>query len=880
MSASTATSSKSVRRGVSLRLRLVLLMLLITVPIVALVNILIASWANELLTEDAKQQLLLVNRALSANAQGWLNSHFQALQAMVSLPETASMEPSQQTPLLQAVTNAYPNLYLAQTVDLNGANVARSDNGTPQTSADQQWFQLAKSGKTATELLLTREVYKPGLVMAAPIKDASGKVVGVGAISSNLDDISSQVFSSVIGRTGYGYIVDGNNHVVAHPDMDQVRADFGSAPPVAALRNGLVGAVTYVDERGVPWLAYVSRLENGWGVIVQEQMEELLSSVRPFQQIAWLALGIGIVLLAALTWVVIGRALQPIKTLTQVATAAAGGDLSQSAPLRHYDEVGILSEAFNTMIARLRDLIGSLETRVAMRTEQLRAGADVGQAAVSILDTNQLLREIVNLITDRFGFYYTAVFLADSTNKWAVLHEATGEAGRILKERKHQLEIGGQSMVGSVMKTRKARIALDVGDEAVRFANPLLPDTRSEIALPLVIGTRAIGALDVQSTQMAAFDEASAAVLQSMADQIAIALSNTLQFQQAQTALQRTRQLYETSTAISNAADAAGVLQQLMTSAAADADAAQILTYGPRDDAGQYDYFEVAASWATRDGMATLPAAARVPPDQIPPIAPLASEPYIIRDAADTAVPLSQQEILRSMGMRALLGYALVAGSQPIGLLLIAYRNPHMFTPAETQPLQALAGQIAVTLRNQQLVREQVTARQQLDEVNRRLTGQVWEQYARARGQVLRKADVGPGVQQDDLPSQLAAPVLIHGQEIGQLHLEDAAPDREWSPSEQALIQAVAGEVAIAIENARLIEQTERRAQREARLNQIAQQLRQTTDIHSILQTAAEQLSLALDTSHAQAHLGTPHTRRTARQRPNGHGDETEEGQL
>ena len=141
-------------------------------------------------------------------------------------------------------------------------------------------------------------------------------------------------------------------------------------------------------------------------------------------------------------------------------------------------------------------------------------------------------------------------------------------------------------MVGSAMKTRKARIALDVGDEAVRFANPLLPDTRSEIALPLVVGRRVIGALDVQSTQMAAFDEASAAVLQSMADQIAIALSNTLQFQQAQAALQRTRQLYEASTAISNAEDARDILHELMTQAVTDANAAQILTYGPRDEAG------------------------------------------------------------------------------------------------------------------------------------------------------------------------------------------------------------------------------------------------------------------------------------------------------
>jgi GAF domain-containing protein len=510
-----------------------------------------------------------------------------------------------------------------------------------------------------------------------------------------------------------------------------------------------------------------------------------------------------------------------------------------------------------------------LEQRINARTEQLRASADVGRAAVSILDTNQLLIEIVNLITDRFGFYYAAVFLADVTGKWAVLREATGESGRTLKERQHQLEIGGQSMVGTVMRTRKARIALDVGDEAVRFANPRLPDTRSEIALPLVVGTRVIGALDVQSTQMAAIDEASAAVLQSMADQIAIALSNTLQFHQAQTALQRTRQLYETSTAISNAQDAGGILQELMTHAVANATAAQILTYGPLDEAGQVAYFEVAASWARESSLQVQPPGTRILPDQTPPLAATADEPYVVRDAADSSVQPVQQQIMAAMGMRAMLGYALIAGSQPVGMLFILYREPHMFTPVETQPLQALAGQIAVTLRNQQLVHEQALARQQMDEINRRLTGQVWEQYARTRGQSVRKIDVGAGVSPDSsapMAKTLAAPVLIHGQEIGSLRLEDAAPDREWTPNEQALIQAVAGEVAIAIENARLIEQTEQRAQREARLNQIAQQLRQTTDVHSVLQTAIEQLSLGLDTSHAQAQIGKRADRERAQQ--------------
>ena len=127
---------------------------------------------------------------------------------------------------------------------------------------------------------------------------------------------------------------------------------------------------------------------------------------------------------------------------------------------------------------------------------------------------------------------------------------------------------------------------------------------------------------------------------------------------------------------------------------------------------GQYAYLEVAAHWAHDAAVTVLPVGTRVRPEQVPPVLRFGSEPYVIRDAADPAAARDQQQIMQALRMRALLGYALVAGSQPVGLLLIAYREPRMFTPAETQPLQALAGQIAVTLRNQQLVREQAAGRE------------------------------------------------------------------------------------------------------------------------------------------------------------------------
>ncbi|HTP10235.1 MAG TPA: GAF domain-containing protein [Anaerolineae bacterium] len=870
MSASTLDRSQAAstfqRRGLSLRSRLALTILTATLISFAIVALGIQDRARDALTLTASGALKSSTTALKDNVQTWLDLNVKALKTLAAQPAIISMDPAQQKPYLQAMQQAFalqgdqPATYLVSTTDDNGLNVARSDDTKPTDYSSREWFQGARAGQAPSfQTVIGATSKRPALVAATPIM-SNNQIIGVAMFASELPSIKAAVNANRVGETGQVYVIDSQARPIAvtDPTVPTDKVDpVDYLPIVQVLRSGTRGLYNYTDANGEHWDAYLESLPNSWGIIVQQKESEFLGPLHDFQNIALIIFGLGATILTVLTWFLIGRALNPISEVAAEATAAAGGNLNVVVPVRRHDEVGALAFAFNMMIDRLREFIGTLEQRINARTEQLRASAEVGRAAVSILDTNQLLREIVNLVTDRFGFYYTAVFLADNTNRWAVLREATGEAGRILKERKHQLEIGGQSMVGMVMKTRQARIALDVGDEAVRFANPLLPDTRSEIALPLMVGTRVIGALDVQSTQAAAFDEASAAVLQSMADQIAIALSNTLQFQQAQAALQRTRQLYEASTAISNAEDADSVLRELMTEAVSDASAAQILTYGPLDEAGQYAYLEVAASWATSDGMPRLPIGTRVLPEQTPPISAWAVEPYIIRDAADPSVPPEQQQIMQAMGMLAMLGYALVAGSQPVGLLLIGYREPHMFTPVETQPLLALAGQIAVTLRNQQLVHEQRIARQQLDEINRRLTGQVWQQYTRERGQAVRKVDVGPGVQSEfPTVAELTAPVLIHGQEVGRLRLEDATPDREWKPNEKALIEAVAGEVAIAIENARLIEQTERRAQREQTISAITSQIYAATDVKKVLQITAEELRRATGSARAVVKLG------------------------
>jgi PAS domain S-box-containing protein len=173
------------------------------------------------------------------------------------------------------------------------------------------------------------------------------------------------------------------------------------------------------------------------------------------------------------------------------------------------------------------------EETLERRAMQLQTAAEVSRAASSISDPDELLSQVVGLIRDRFNLYYAGLFLVDETGQRAVLRAGTGEAGQKMLEAHHQLEIGGSSMIAWCIANRQARIALDVGQEAVRFANSLLPKTRSEMALPLISRDIVIGAMTIQSDQPAAFAQEDISVLQSMADQTANAIENARLFEES-----------------------------------------------------------------------------------------------------------------------------------------------------------------------------------------------------------------------------------------------------------------------------------------------------------------------------------------------------------
>ncbi len=180
---------------------------------------------------------------------------------------------------------------------------------------------------------------------------------------------------------------------------------------------------------------------------------------------------------------------------------------------------------------------------MARRMAQLRTSAEISRQISALSDPDSLFQQVVNLIKEGFELYYVGIFLLDSTRQNAVLQAGTGEPGRQMLATGHHLAVGGSSMIGWSIANRKARVALDAGAEAVRFNNPNLPLTRSELALPIIAHDTVHGAMTVQSEKENAFDESDISMLQSIADSLAIALENDRLYNETRQRLDEIRAL-------------------------------------------------------------------------------------------------------------------------------------------------------------------------------------------------------------------------------------------------------------------------------------------------------------------------------------------------
>lgn len=456
---------------------------------------------------------------------------------------------------LREYTRIFPGNLEVFVTDRYGALVAASNRTTDYYQADEEWWQAAwNNGQGAT--FIGQPVFDENsgtfsTIIAAPVYSSAGGVVGVLGTTLHMRALAQSLAGVGFGRTGraelylpggavltvMGGQASGNSETLARIQAipgDYAELDYAGTP-------SLVSRAQVAASTGEPT---VSRL--GWLLVVHQARDESLAPIQT-QTRSVLLLALAIAGLVAVGGVAVAQMLaSPIARLTAVATKVTQGDLNAQAAVETQDEVGALAGAFNSMVAELRHTLAGLEGRVAERTRELERRAaqiatagEVSRAATTVRDPEHLITQVVELVQARFGYYYVGLFMVDTSQRYAVLWAGSGEAGRIMKERGHRLEVGGQSMVGWTCAHNQARIALDVGNEPMRFDNPLLPETRSEMALPLRVAGRVVGALDVQSTRAAAFDQGDIAVLQGMADQIGVALDNARLFRETQAALSR-----------------------------------------------------------------------------------------------------------------------------------------------------------------------------------------------------------------------------------------------------------------------------------------------------------------------------------------------------
>ncbi|MEW6031182.1 MAG: GAF domain-containing protein [Chloroflexota bacterium] len=639
----------------------------------------------------------------------------------------------------QGETLYYPNIDLAAILP-------------PDFDVTQRpWFAAAAPTENPDRKIAWSVPYQDaalhGLVITSstPIYDSADRFRGVVAIDLQLTKISALVSSIHIGETGYAFLIDREGRVIAMPDAGYT--DFDLTPEDVQNEEGLQqifpkvspdalptltrmivnqtgleiltlqGSENYIAYQPVPSVGYILAVV----VPVSEMQTELNATRQQFEQesrntiIAIGAAMLAILALATLASRAFGETLaSPVARLTEAAKRFAEGDLTAETRVDSEDEIGLLAKTFNAMAGRLREMISLLEQRVAQRTAELEQASrqserraqelqiisEASRAISSEQDLEKLLEMIVRTVSERFNFYHVGIFLLDSAAKFAVLRASNSPGGQRMLERGHRLEVGQVGIVGNVAASGAPRIALDVGADAVFFNNPDLPETRSEMALPLRVHGSIIGVLDVQSTQPNAFTRSDASTLGILADQVAIAIENARLLKETQQALADVQSLYR-----------------------------------------QY----LVRSWT--EGAPEGP-----------------------------------------------IGYH--HGISGGALLTEAVDRPEIRQAIQT-------GKPSVVQPNGR---------------------------GRKKGQT----------------SALAVPIRLHDQVIGVLDVQSMEPDRQWREDELDIVESIAERLALALENARLLEDAQHRAERERLVSEITTKVRGATDPQAMIQTAMEELQKAL----------------------------------
>lgn len=504
-------------------------------------------------------------------------------------------KPGQSPDLLALLATRYPDIISYGLLDKKGFLLIDNRGNAGGDESDEKYFSNAATVRITyiSDVVLDEDTRRGVFFVSKPVLDEQGNLLGVirVKISAGLFQRVAEEAAKQFGQDVSVIVLDDANIILAHSLNPTLASKTLSMPSRSAI-NGLQQAgrlplsgeisanldeldriLKRVNEKtvftgsvlpaeaGQDYITVAPITYKPWKILVSQRTTVFLASA--INQ----GISIAIIILILFAAIYFGANLTaallvtPMKRLTSAAQELGGGKLDIPIHLPRKDELGTLASVLDNTRQQIYELLQTLEQRVDERTmeltraneknerraRQLETIAQVARAVTSLRDLNQLLPEITQQISDSFGYYHAGIFLLDQNREYAVLRAANSKGGQAMLARGHRLKVGRQGIVGNVTNTGRYRIALDVGDDAVFFNNPDLPETRSEAAIPLLIGENIIGALDVQSTEPNAFSEDDLKALSLLSDQISVAIENARLFDETRQALAQIQEIYTES---------------------------------------------------------------------------------------------------------------------------------------------------------------------------------------------------------------------------------------------------------------------------------------------------------------------------------------------